>query len=543
MKKLFFLAIALTLVSCGAPPPDASAFLHIEGQNIVDGQGRKILLRSVGLGNWLLPEGYMWKFGKNGDRPRKIENLVTQMIGEKKAHDFWRRFRQDYITEADIARIKELGFNSVRPAMNWRVFMDEQTGAFKEDGFQLIDNLVDWCTTNNVYIILDLHGAPGGQTGANIDDSENNFPKLYSDDIAQQRFIALWVEFARRYKNEPTIIAYDLLNEPLPKKFKQFNEKLQPLFKRATEAIRQVDSRHMISLEGANWSTNFMVFGPPFDDNTFYQFHKYWSTPDANSLQPFLDYRAQHNVPLWVGESGENTLDWYWAAYQLYEDQNIGWLFWPWKKMDARNAPYSIKKPDGWDKIAAFSRGGDKPEPAEAEIILNTFLENIKLAHCEYYPDVVNSIFRRLPAKIQAENFGHRGAEQSYHLNKKNSNALYYRTHEPVPIVQLEKNHAKNWRRNTARYAVELQGGEWLNYEINSPIDQVLLMLLKVKALTADPAVHIEIDGNPIALSSNYKVDAFFYNRSTPTTISKGRHDLRLVVDSGRVVVDWMQWK
>ena len=543
MKKLFFLASALLLISCGAPPPDASAFLHIDGQNIVDGQGRKILLRSVGLGNWLLPEGYMWKFGKQGDRPRKIEKLISEMIGEKKAREFWRRFRQDYITEADIARIKALGFNSVRPAMNWRVFMDEKTGKFKQEGFQLIDNLVDWCTAYNVYIILDLHGAPGGQTGANIDDSENDFPQLYSDATAQQRFIALWSEFARRYKNEPTIIAYDLLNEPLPKKFKQFNDKLEPLFQRVTQAIRRVDPLHMITLEGANWATNLHVFGPPFDDNTFYQFHKYWSRPDVKSLQPFLDYRAQYNVPLWVGESGENTLDWYWAAYQLYEDQNIGWLFWPWKKMAAANAPWSIKKPNGWDKIAEFSRGGDKPDAADAEKILNQFLENIKLENCDFYPDVVNAVFRRLPAQIQAENFGHLGAEKSYHLNSKRANALYYRRNEPVPIIELAQNSTKNWRRSNAEYAVELQGDEWLHYEFNSTKDQILKLLLKVKALTPNPVLHVELDGKTIEMSSNYKINAFFYNSGTPATITKGRHDLRLVVDSGRVIIDWMQWK
>jgi len=92
------------------------------------------------------------------------------MIGEKKATEFWQQFRQNYITEADIARIKELGFNGVRPAMNWRLFMDEETGKFKREGFQLIDNLVAWCKIHEVYIILDMHAAPGGQTGANIDD-------------------------------------------------------------------------------------------------------------------------------------------------------------------------------------------------------------------------------------------------------------------------------------------------------------------------------------------------------------------------------------
>jgi len=362
MNKIVILLCAVILQSCGIQSPDASSYMHTEGDKIVDGQGNEILLRTVGLGNWLLPEGYMWKFGKDGDRPRKIEKLVVEMVGEKESKEFWRRFRRNYITEADIARIKELGFNGVRPAMNWRLFMDEETGKFKKEGFQLIDNLVEWCDRHGVYIILDMHGAPGGQTGANIDDSANNFPELFSKPENQQRFIDLWVELAQRYRDEPIIIAYGLINEPLPKKFAQFNDQLEPLYKKTVAAIRTVDPYHIISLEGANWSTDFSIFGPPFDDKLIFQFHKYWSTPDTKSLRQYLDFRAQYNVPIYNGESGENNLSWYQAAYQLYEDHDIGWLFWPWKKMDTKNTPYSIKKPEGWDKIAAFSRGGEKPE-------------------------------------------------------------------------------------------------------------------------------------------------------------------------------------
>src|ERR1022692_5208920 len=77
-----------------------------------------LLLRGVGLANWMLPEGYMWKFGPQGDRPRKIEKLVDDLIGPEQGKQFWTEFRQHYITEVDIQRIAELGYNSVRPALN-----------------------------------------------------------------------------------------------------------------------------------------------------------------------------------------------------------------------------------------------------------------------------------------------------------------------------------------------------------------------------------------------------------------------------------------
>ncbi|NJK98193.1 MAG: cellulase family glycosylhydrolase [Bacteroidales bacterium] len=159
---------------------NAQSFLRANGKDIVDENGKKILLRGVGLGNWMLPEGYMWKFGKDGDRPRKIEQLVLDCIGKEKADQFWKEFHNNYITEADIKRIAELGYNSVRPALNARLFLTEgENNVFVDEGFQMLDNLISWCKKYNIYVIIDMHGAPGGQTGQNIDDSPRDLPELF----------------------------------------------------------------------------------------------------------------------------------------------------------------------------------------------------------------------------------------------------------------------------------------------------------------------------------------------------------------------------
>ncbi|MDZ7315856.1 MAG: cellulase family glycosylhydrolase [candidate division KSB1 bacterium] len=540
MKKLVWLlsvtCVLLTL-GCARLSRENPKTLRVQGRDIVDRNGKRVILRAVGLGNYLLPEGYMWKFGKNGDRPRRIEKLIVDMIGEQEAKKFWRQFRANYITEADVARIKELGFNAVRPAVNWRVLMNEESGKLEKEGFQLLDNLVKWCTKHGVYVIIDMHGAPGGQTGSNIDDSRNDFPELFTDPAAQERLITLWRTLAKRYAREPFVVAYDLLNEPLPEQFKQFYPELEPLYRRIVAAIRQVDPYTMITLEGAHWANDFSIFGPPFDSNTFYQFHKYWSTPDTKSLQPYLEFREKYNVPLWCGESGENNNDWYWAAYQLYEDHNIGWLFWPWKKMDTKNTPYSIKRPEGWDKIVEFSRGGEKPSAEEALRSLNQLLENVKLENCDFFPDVVQAVFRRVPARIQAENYGHEGEGLSYALLDPTGFAKVYRPNEPVPIVELpeESEHDRK------AYGVVLQADEWLAYPINSAIDQVLKVMVKARAETQLPDMHIELDGKKIALGRNYYPGKFYFNFSVPFVIPKGSHEIKLVVDEGKLTIDWFE--
>src|SRR5262249_42214598 len=150
---------------------------------------------------------------------RRIEKLVSDLIGPEEASRFWTEFRKQYITHADIRRIAELGFNSVRPALNARLFLTEgEHPVFVEEGFALLDSLVAWCKEEKVYIIIDMHAAPGGQTGQNIDDSANDQPALFQDKKNQDRLVDLWVKIASRYKDEPTVAAYDLLNEPLPER-------------------------------------------------------------------------------------------------------------------------------------------------------------------------------------------------------------------------------------------------------------------------------------------------------------------------------------
>lgn len=303
-------------------------------------------------------------FRRGGDRPRKIEKLVSELIGQEDANRFWIEFRKNYITEADIKRMAGLGFNSVRPALNARRFLTEgDNPVYVDEGFELMDNLIKWCGKYDIYVIIDMHGAPGGQTGTNIDDSPNNEPELFKDEKNKERLIGLWVKIAGRYKDSATVAAYDLLNEPLPRKTgaeEKYKDQLEPLYKRIVAAIREADKKHTITLAGTNWGNDWAVFGKPFDDNVFYQFHYYcWDNPDnLRSISDYLKKREEFRTPIWVGEFGEQGNAIYWGTTQYFEKNNIGWSFWPWKKMDAKNGPYSIKRPKGWDEIIAFSRVG-----------------------------------------------------------------------------------------------------------------------------------------------------------------------------------------
>jgi aryl-phospho-beta-D-glucosidase BglC (GH1 family) len=391
------------------PPPPGPAvgyrgFIRASGRNLVDEQGRVFFVRGVGLGNWLLPEGYMWKLdGTRADRPRRIEQLVGDLLGAEKARAFWTAFRANYVTEADVARMAELGFNTVRVAVGARVLMAEDatpsaTPVFLEEGFAHLDALVAWGKRHGVYVVIDLHAAPGGQTGANIDDSVADVPELFTSPVHRARAIALWTEIARRYRNEPQVLAYDLLNEPLPKdRFADLVPLLEPFYRDAVAAIRAVDPHHLVTLEGANWANDWSVFGRPFDANVLYQFHKYWNATDRSTIAPYLAFRDRWRVPIWCGEIGENGDDWYRASFAMLEADAVGWSFWPWKKMDATNNPYAFAAPAGWSEIQAHARDpAANPLAADrAEVILGALAEAVKLEHCTFNAKAVAAVFRR----------------------------------------------------------------------------------------------------------------------------------------------------
>ncbi len=337
----------------------ASGFLQAEGTRLVDGTGREVLLRGVGLGNWMLPEGYMWRFPQHGPQsPTEIEALVLDLLGPDGAAAFWRSFRQRFVTEPDIARIAAEGFDHVRLPMSHRLLADA-LGRPVEEGYALIDRLVGWCRRHGLRVVLDLHAAPGGQTGTNIDDSGGRPSLFETGEPYWTRTVELWTEIARRYRDEPVIAAYDLLNEPLPPGRGHHAPALAALYRELTVAIRAVDAVHLLTYEGTHWSTDWSIFTAPPDPNAMLQFHKYWSAPDLASIRPYLEVRDRLGVPIYMGEGGENTPPWLQCAFGLYERERISWNFWPWKKVGTWSSPLSIRPPDGWDEVVAYAAAID----------------------------------------------------------------------------------------------------------------------------------------------------------------------------------------
>ncbi|WP_154795728.1 cellulase family glycosylhydrolase [Occultella kanbiaonis] len=409
----------LSPLAATRPDVTARSFVRRAGTRIVDGTGAPALERGVGIGTWLLPEGYMWGFrpaerpgaGVPAQSPREIEALFADLVGPERAAAFWTRWRASFFTEADVAEIAAQGFDHVRLPINSRVVMDD-SGAFLADGFALVDACIDWCRTHGLHVVLDLHGAPGGQTGTNIDDSPRGRPELFTDPGYRALTVALWAELARRYSGEPVVAAYDLLNEPLPNEHAAAHAvDLVNLYRDLTATIRAIDPDHLIMYEGLHWASDVSIFTEVWDANSAIQFHRYWAPPDRAGIAHVLEVRDRLGLPIYMGEGGENGTDWLAAAFGLYTAQGIGWNFWTWKKIDNPHSPAVVVPPPGWEAITGYAAGlRERPDPDAAWATLLALVEAVRLPNCTWHGEVIAALLHRAPVTLPAYAFSGAGA-------------------------------------------------------------------------------------------------------------------------------------
>lgn len=370
-----------------------SKFITVKGKELIGVDGKPFLIKGSNLGNWLVPEGYMFKF-KNTNSPKLINEMISEVIGPRETAKFWSAFLDSYITQKDIHFLKTIGANSVRVPFNYRLFTNEDyLGANDaKRGFTLLDRVVQWCKAEGLYVILDMHCAPGGQTGDNIDDSYG-YPFLYESSADRKLTIDIWRKIAGRYKNEPAVLGYDLLNEPVAHYFDsdKLNPFIEPLYKEISKAIRTVDKNHILFLGGAQWDTNFTIFNQPFDTKIVYTFHKYGDKPNLGSIARFIAFRDKYNVPIYAGETGENTDEWVAEFRQLLDSNHIGWHFWPYKKLDSPKNIISVIPPAKYDSLVNYAeapRGSFKELrklPVQREVlkqVLTEFLSNCQFSKC-----------------------------------------------------------------------------------------------------------------------------------------------------------------
>lgn len=390
----------------------SQGFLHTEGKKIVNDK-REVLLKGIGLGGWMLQEPYMLKLSGIAVNQTDIRSKIEGLVGKEKTKIFYEAWLKNGMQKSDVDSLKAWGFNSIRLPMHYDLFtlpVDKEPvkgrNTWLKKGFELTDSLLKWCEQNQIYLVLDLHAAPGGQGhDLPIADRDSAKPSLWQSAANREKTISLWKKIAARYKDEKWIGGYDVLNEP-NWSFEHPGDKrnhgtgdtgnvpLRKLLRDITAAIRSTDKNHIIFIEGNGWANNYAGILPPWDKNIVVSFHKYWNKNDVASIQKFLDIREKYDVPLWLGESGENKNQWYRECIQLMEAHDIGWCWWPLKKIGVNN-PFEVKIPEGYAKIIDYWKGkAPKPSPDQAFKSLMELAENYKTKNMVVHYDVLNALFQ-----------------------------------------------------------------------------------------------------------------------------------------------------
>lgn len=570
MKRLIHLLVVL-LFSTAAAAQAAPGYLHANGTEIVDGSGKPVLLRGMGLGGWMLQEGYMLQVPNLGQQ-HVIRAHIAELAGRQATDAFYRSWLDHFVTRADVEAMGRWGFNSIRLPMHYALFLDPDSlpGAtrWREDGFRRVDALLDWAAANRIYVILDLHAAPGGQgTDLAISDRDPAKPSLWESADNQQRTVELWRRLAQRYANNPWVGGYDILNEP-NWDFEgpggghgcedRHNRPIAELYKRITAAIRSVDRNHMIIIEGNCWGNNYAGITPDWDSNLVLSFHKYWDNADEASLAKALALRDQLHVPIWMGESGENSNAWFAKAIRLVESHGIGWSWWPLKKMGFNN-PLEIVPNPGWAKLVAYWNGkGRQPTRAEAQAAIARLAgHDIAFANNLKHRDVIDALFRqphdpttvpfrpdrlaRQPLRIAAVDYDLGPPGVAYAGRVDSDRHVATGVSEQWNEGRTYRNDGVDIARTPAGepFVTAFEVGEWLQYTVDAPRPQTRTIVLSARA--TQPAAFEISNGSARRVLTLRPGQDWQRIDGGEIAFARGTNPLRVKVTAGTIQLEWLE--
>lgn len=371
-------------------PIDRTAWLRVQGTRIVDGNGKQIQIRGIGLAGWLLMENYITGFPGHEDGQ---QTSVEQVLGPELTAVFYDRFIEHFFTEADAAYLASLGINTVRVPFHYKFFESDDTPfEIRPEGFRHLDRLVEQCAKHGIYTMLDLHAVPGAQNQDWHSDNATHVAHFWRHPHFQDRVINLWRVIAAHYRDQPWVMGYNPLNEPSD----PTGQRVVPFYDRLVEAIREVDEDHILFLDGNRFATDFRIFGEPLP-NVVYPPHDYPPpsfmpgsrypgsfrpmhviAPPEGSTEPvveapeywdkavveegFLDrteYQRETGTPVVIGEfnavfTGEPELERMRLELirdqlDIYDKHQVGWIYWSYKDIGL-TAPLAVAPDSPWSR-------------------------------------------------------------------------------------------------------------------------------------------------------------------------------------------------
>ena len=339
--------------------PKIENMLYVKDGRLVSGSDEnEVILNGVNLGSWLMMEMWMCPIEAKDEQFSYSDaiGVLESRFGRKKAEELITLYEDSFITDDDFAKIEALGFNCVRIPFWYRNFMNSSGNWFTvrhddNDGFKRLDKIIEQCAAHGLYVILDMHGCPGGQS-MNQSTGVAGKNELYNNEKNLSIMENLWVAIAERYKDNPVVAAYDIMNEPMNNGGYTGTRAWQAgsgdairltnnVYDRMIKAIRKTGDTHVITVEGI-WS----IYNLPDPetmgwDNMMYQLHLYDVTKsniDGRLKEMTEIAREKYKTAILVGEYNNKEGQRY--ASGQYDEIGLNRVKWTYK---AVNAWY-----DGW---------------------------------------------------------------------------------------------------------------------------------------------------------------------------------------------------
>ncbi|KAK0634552.1 glycoside hydrolase superfamily [Bombardia bombarda] len=347
-------------------PSAPKACLRVSGTNIVDGDGKPVILKGCATGGHTNMENFITGYPGHESEMRAA---MLEVLGREKYDFFFDKFLEYFFTPSDAKFLASLGLNCIRIPINHRHFLDSlNPSVIKPSGFKLIDRIVETCAAEGLFTILDMHTFPGGQNQGWHSDSGIHKALFWEFKDLQDRMVELWVEIAKHYKGNTWVAGYNPMNEPADPD----HVNLQAWYGRVEKAIHEVDPGHVLFLDGNTYAMDFSGFKEVLP-NCVYAIHDYATMGFPGTGEPYVgtpeqkealqrayerkvQFMKERGVPIWNGEFGpvyankedddyektnEQRYNLLGQQLSIYKKDKISWSIWLYKDIDFQGMVYA----------------------------------------------------------------------------------------------------------------------------------------------------------------------------------------------------------
>lgn len=326
-------------------------FLSTSGTEIVNRSGETVVLTGINLGGWLLQEYWMCPVKGDSDIEKwtYLETLqvLEKRFGQERTRELIASYEENWITEVDFQNIADMGYNVVRIPFWYRNFMSDDEGTWIEEdfdrnpGFQRLDWALEMAGKYGLYVILDMHGCPGGQSTDHCAGSAREC-KLFKDENDQDIMEELWLAISTRYRDNPVVAAYDIMNEPEAQSYSGddvMDDPRNQIYDRMIKAIRANGDEHIITVE-AIWTISVLPYPEDTDwDHVVYQVHSYGNSVDTY-CEKMKNYSVEHQIPVYIGEFSDQSF------FEMTKGLGISCTSWTYKGRKAATGTWFVYDSD-----------------------------------------------------------------------------------------------------------------------------------------------------------------------------------------------------